>query len=182
MRTSTCLGERATSGKTRCYLPEVLTLGVYVASSALLVVAGGQKLLDPAPLVRALKSMRLRIPPTVVRAGALAEVALGVAALTTGSRVVAAGIALSYAAFTGVVVLALARGGVLASCGCFGKRDVPPTRTHALVTAGFAAVALDGALRGTSAAGTDLALLLAAAAVAATAYAALAVLPLVQPR
>ena len=39
-----------------------------------------------------------------------------------------------YAGFTAFVVIALRRGGVLSSCGCFGRADTPPTRAHALVT------------------------------------------------
>lgn len=156
--------------------------GIYVASAVLLFVAGAQKVVDPRPLVRALASVRLPVPAVVVRIGAAAEVLLGLAAVVTGSRVAALAVAVSYLVFTTLVLLAIARGGVLASCGCFGKRDVPPTRTHAAVTAGFAAVALVMSTRSAAGVVTDLPLLLAAAAVAAAAYAVLAVLPLVQAR
>ena len=44
-------------------------------------------------------------------------------------------VAASYAAFTAFVLLARSRGGVLASCGCFGRADTPPTTTHVVVTA-----------------------------------------------
>ena len=50
-----------------------------------------------------------------------------------------------YAGFTAFVVIALRRGGVLSSCGCFGKADTPPTRAHALVTG---AASVIGAARG----------------------------------
>lgn len=163
-------------GQLRMYGPAVLGSGIYAASAGLLVLAGAQKLLDPQPLVRALRSMRLTVPAIGVRAAAAGELVLGLLALLTGSRLIGLLVAASYAGFTAVVLLALRRGGVLASCGCFGKRDVPPTRTHAVVTAGFALVAatVPGAV------GTNVALALSALAVAATAYAALAVLPLVQ--
>lgn len=161
-----------------CYVPPVLGTGVYAASAGLLAVAGAQKAVDPQPLVRALRSMRLPASKPVVRAGAVAELALGGTALLTGSRPVALLVGLSYAAFTAVVLLALRRGGVLASCGCFGKRDVPPTPAHAAVTAGFALVALTAP--GTV--GLDVPLVLAAAATAAAAWAVMAVLPLVQVR
>ena len=49
---------------------------------------------------------------------------------------------MAYAGFTAFVVLALTRGGVLSSCGCFGKADTPPTRAHAVVTGAAALVAL----------------------------------------
>ena len=109
-------------------------------------------------------------------------------ALTTGSRAAAAGVALSYAAFTGFVLLARHRGGVLASCGCFGKTDTPPTSTHVVVTAALAGVAgvvavrplgpVPDLLAGSPLGG--LALVVATVAVAATAYLVLAVLPLVR--
>ena len=162
--------------------------GPYLASAALLVVAGGSKLLDPASLVRALRSARLPASAVLVRLLAAGEVLLGLAAIGLGSSAAAALVALSYAAFTGFVLLALRRGGVLASCGCFGKADTPPTGGHIAVTAGFAAVAtavavsplapLPSLLAAQAAAG--LPLLLAAAAVAVTAYLALALLPLLR--
>ncbi|MCW2584631.1 MAG: hypothetical protein JWN55_147 [Frankiales bacterium] len=157
----------------------VLLEGPFYAASALLVVAGAQKVVDPAPLVRAAKSVRLRVPRHAVRLLALAEAGLGVAALALGTRATAIAVALSYAAFTAFVLLARARGGVLASCGCFGKSDLPPTRTHALLTGGFSLAALTGAPGALS---LELALLVSTTAVAACAYLVLAVLPLVQVR
>jgi len=160
--------------------------GPFLAAAALLVVAGAAKVLDPAPLVRALRSVGLRLSAGAVRAGAVVEAGVGVAAVLTGARPAALLVALSYAAFTGFVLLALARGGVLASCGCFGKQDVPPTRTHAAVTGALAVVAaavavrplgdLPGVLAATPGAGVPL--LLATAALAAVLYLALALLPL----
>lgn len=162
--------------------------GPFLAAAVLLVAAGGAKLADPLPLVRALRSARLPAPASAVRAVAGAEVGLGLTALLTGARAAAVGVALSYAAFTGFVLLARRRGGVLASCGCFGKADTPPTTTHVVVTAALAAVAGAVAVRPLGPvpdllAGSPLgglALLLATAAVAATGYLVLAVLPLVR--
>ena len=162
--------------------------GLFLAAAVLLVAAGGSKLVDPLPLVRALRSARLPAPAGAVRALAGAEVVLGLVALTTGSRAAAAGVALSYVAFTGFVLLARHRGGVLASCGCFGKTDTPPTAMHVVVTAALAGVAgvvavrplgpVPDLLAGTPLGG--LALVVATVAVAATAYLVLAVLPLVR--
>ena len=162
--------------------------GPFLAAAVLLVAAGGAKLADPLPLVRALRSARLPAPASAVRAVAGAEVGLGLTALLTGARAAAVGVALSYAAFTGFVLLARRRGGVLASCGCFGKTDTPPTTTHVVVTAALAAAAgaiavrplgpVPDLLAGSPLGG--LALLLATAAVAATGYLVLAVLPLVR--
>lgn len=164
--------------------------GPFLAAAALLVVAGAGKLVDPAPLVRALRSLGLPGGPRLVRAGAAAEVAVGLAAVATGSRLAAAAVAASYAVFTLVVLRGLARGGVLSSCGCFGRADTPPTRTHAAVTAGAAAVAAVVAARPVGPLpdlladqpGAGVPLLLATAAVAATTYLVLAVLPLLSAR
>lgn len=148
-----------------------MATGVFLAAALLLVLAGVQKVIDPLPLVRALRSTGLSVAAPVVRAFALAEVAIGVAAVVTGNGVA---VAASYVVFTGFVVMAKLKGGVLASCGCFGKADTPPTWLHVAITAGLAGASVPG-----RAAALDVALLAAAAAVAATAYVAIAVLPLV---
>ena len=154
-------------------------VGPYLAAALLLVLAGAQKVRDPKPLVRAARSVGLAVPAPAVRLAAAAEAALGIAALTTTSALVAAGVALSYAGFTAFVLLALARGGVLASCGCFGKADTPPTRTHAAVTGGLA---LSAALAAGAQQALSVALVSSTAALAVTAYLVLAVLPLVRTR
>ena len=160
----------------------MVTEGLYAASAALLLLAGAQKVADPQPLVRALTSMRIALGSSWIRVGALGECLLGGAALGSGSRVVAGLVATSYAIFTVVVVLALRRGGVLASCGCFGKRDIPATGTHAALTAAFALVALGASAQAPQVIWSDAALVAASLAVAVGAYAVLAVLPLVGTR
>ena len=160
--------------------------GPFLASAALLVVAGAGKLRDPLPLARALRLAGLPVSVTGVRVGAVAELVLGLVALVTGSAVAAAGVAASYALFTGFVLLGLRRGTALASCGCFGSAETPPTWTHVALTGAMAVVAAAVAVRplGTlpdllsGAPGLGLPLLLATAAVAVTAYVVLAVLPL----
>jgi len=117
----------------------------YLAAAALLVVAGAPKVVDPMPLVRALRSTGLRAPLPVaralVRALAVGEVVVGIAAVLVPGRVTAALVCAAYLGFTGFVGLALSRGGVLESCGCFGKADTPPTRAHLAVTALLAVAA-----------------------------------------
>ena len=156
--------------------------GPFLASALLLVVAGAGKLRDPMPLVRALRSARLPSAVALVRAAAAAEVVVGAAAVLVGGRTTAVPVALSYALFAAFVLLARARGGVLASCGCFGRADTPPTASHVVVTAAFAAVAT-GAAVWPLAPLPDLPvtvvplLLVAAATVAVPAYLLLALLP-----
>jgi hypothetical protein len=110
----------------------------FLAAAVLLVLAGLPKLRDPLPLVRALRSVPVtaalaRRP--LVRLLAGAEVLLGVAALARPGTVTGLLVATSYLAFSAFVALALRRGGVLASCGCFGRPDTPPTSAHLLATA-----------------------------------------------
>jgi hypothetical protein len=164
--------------------------GPYLASAALLVVAGAGKLRDPQPLVRALRSVGLAAPPSAVRALAAGELALGAAAVAAGTRLAAVGVAASYALFTAFVLRALARGGVLASCGCFGRADTPPTRTHVALTAALAGIAAAVAVRPLGPLpellarqpGAGVPLLAAATAVAATGYLVLALLPTLRAR
>jgi len=160
--------------------------GPFLASAALLVVAGAGKLRAPLPLARALRLAGLPVGVPAVRVGAAVEVLIGAAAICTGSVLAAAGVAGSYALFTGFVLLGLRRGGVLSSCGCFGTGDTPPTWAHVGVTGAAALVAgvvamrplgpLPDLLAGSP--GLGLPLVVTTAAVAVAAYVVLAVLPL----
>jgi len=119
-----------------------LAAGPFLAGAGLLVVAGVPKVVDPRPLVRALRVAGMPVPRLVVRLFALAEVAIGAGALVAPGRVASGLVAAAYLVFTAFVARILARGGVLASCGCFGKADTPATRTHLLLTAAAVLVAL----------------------------------------
>ena len=119
--------------------------GPLAVAAVLLVLAGAPKVGAPADLRRALTAVGLRVPGAAVRVGGAAEVALGLAALVVTSRVLALAVALSYAAFTAFVLLALSRGWPLSSCGCFGREDTPPSGAHAVVTGALAVLGLLGA-------------------------------------
>ncbi len=116
--------------------------GPYLVAAAILVVAGVPKIFRPDSAVRALASLRLPAHPGLVRVFGAAEAVVGAAAAGAGGRLSAVLVAASYAAFSVFVSVALARGGVLASCGCFGTADTPPTRLHLAVTSVLAGVAL----------------------------------------
>jgi hypothetical protein len=118
-----------------------LAAGPYLAAAGLLVVAGVPKLSDPLPLVRALRQSGLPGSRLLVRAFALVEVAVGACAVVAPSRLSATLVAAAYLIFTAFVVRVLRRGGILGSCGCFGKPDTPATRTHAALTAAAALAA-----------------------------------------
>jgi hypothetical protein len=161
-----------------------LLAGPFLAAGGLLVVAGLPKLRDPLPLVRALRTTGLPASGPLVRALALAEVVLGVAAVVAPGRVTAALVAVAYAGFTAFVVLAVRRGGVLASCGCFGRPDTPPTRAHLVLTGGATATSAALAISppgpgvwSAAAPASSAALFGFAALLAALAYLVLAVLP-----
>jgi len=116
--------------------------GPFLAAAGLLVVAGVPKVADPLPLVRALRAAGMPVPRLLVRTMALAEVAIGGWALVAPGRAASGLVAAAYLVFTAFVARVLARGGVLASCGCFGKADTPATRTHLALTAAAMLVAL----------------------------------------
>lgn len=112
-----------------------------LATAALLALAGAQKLLDPTMTVGALRALRLPSSPALVRAGSAAELVLGVTALTIGGWALWGLVALSYVAFAAFVTAALRAGTMIGSCGCFGREDTPPHRSHValnLVLAGLA--------------------------------------------
>ena len=128
-------------------------IGLYLIAAGLLVVAGTAKAARPDDTARALVALfpsplSLRLLRYVVRVGALAEAALGAVALAFPRPATAALVAGSYCCFFGVVAYARRSGGPLASCGCFGRPDTPPTALHLvidLVLAAAAAAAAAGA-------------------------------------
>lgn len=147
-----------------------------LAAALLLVVAGVAKLVRPHDTARALAALaasrgrgqRAASPATssgrlgslgslgslaslgaavaLVRVGALLEAALGALAIAVPGAVTDSMTAVSYGLFTAFVLVARRRGGALATCGCFGKPDTPPTLAHVVLTAGFTLAAIAGAL------------------------------------
>ena len=156
----------------------------YLAGALLLVAAGLAKAVEPLSLVRALRAAGLPVRAPLlarwVRVFAALEAALGGLALVRPGTLPAIGVALSYAGFTAFVLRALRSGSPLASCGCFGKTDTPPTPGHAAVTAVIAVAAVLIALGG--AAPRDLPLAVVSAVLAYLTYLALAMLPLASRR
>jgi hypothetical protein len=160
--------------------------GPFLAAAGLLVVAGLPKLADPLPLVRALRAAGMPGSRLLVRALAVAEVAVGTWAVVAPGRLVAWLVAAAYAGFTAFVVRVLRRGGVLASCGCFGKADTPATATHAVLTGAATLVAVVVALDPPShpwqtVDGATIATAGLAAVIAFLAWQVMAVLPTVTP-
>jgi Methylamine utilisation protein MauE len=126
-------------------------IGPYLIACTLLIVAGVMKAVRPDDTARALVPLvparlgalatvpRLR---SVIRGVALIEAGLGMVAFVLPRAVPAALVAASYVVFAGVVAYARARGGALASCGCFGTPDTPATLLHVAVDLVFAVAAV----------------------------------------
>jgi hypothetical protein len=110
--------------------------GPFLVVALLLALAGALKAYDPTTTTGGLRRAGLAVPPVAVRIGGATEVAVGVAAIFTGSPVAAALVAISYVLFTVFVLFALARHIPIGSCGCFGKVDTPPSLVHVALNIG----------------------------------------------
>jgi hypothetical protein len=121
-------------------------IGLYLVACYLLVVAGAGKAIRPDDTARALSALpRNPLPMTrmrgLVRAGSVAELSLGLAALIVPGPPTAWLVAGSYAAFAVVVAYTRSAGGALARCGCFGTPDTPATALHLAVDVTLCAAA-----------------------------------------
>lgn len=161
----------------------VLTGPVLVAAVLLAAAAPG-KWRRPADTVTALRAVGLPGTWTLVRLLAVAEVLLAALVVLAPSAPVLALLALAYAGFGGFVLLALRAGTPLASCGCFGRPDTPPTRVHLAVVLTAAGAAAGAAATGSAsltellaAPRVGLPLLAAVAVGSLLAWAALSLLP-----
>ncbi len=116
--------------------------GPAAIAAGVLVVAGVAKTLRPGDTARALEAARLPGGSGLVRVGALVEAGLGGWALVSAAPAPMLAVAGSYAGFAIFLVVAMARGLPVSSCGCFGEPDVPPTWLHVGVdvAAGIAAM------------------------------------------
>lgn len=115
--------------------------GPAAASAILLAIGGTAKFVRPASTSHALRGLRLPAAPSGVRLLAVAEMGVAIGALAGGGRNAWLLVAGAYLGFACFVVLAMARGGAVSSCGCFGAPDTPPTSVHVLVTISASAVA-----------------------------------------
>lgn len=105
-----------------------------VMAALLLIMSGGAKLVDTAPTSGALRAARLPWRAPVVMSLGVTEILAGSAALVVGGPAAVA-VGVLYAGFALFVVYALRAGVPIQSCGCFGKRDTPPTPVHVIVNA-----------------------------------------------
>jgi hypothetical protein len=118
--------------------------GPFAIATVVLALGGALKAMAPEDTAYALRALRLPSAPLLVRAGGVFELVVAVGALVTGATVLAVVVALSYAVFAVVVLLALGAGTPISSCGCLGRIETPPSWVHVgidLVAAGVAAAA-----------------------------------------
>jgi hypothetical protein len=130
--------------------------GPVLLAAALLVAAGAPKVARPATATGALRSVGIRVPSLAVRGLGAGEAAVGALAIVAGGRLATALVAASYAGFTAFVAVALRTGGAVASCGCVGRADTPPTRAHLIVTGALALLTAAAAATGQAAGLVDL--------------------------
>lgn len=108
----------------------------------LLVVSGGNKLVDPEPTRGALRSAGLMSSKLVVVALGLWEIVAGATALAFGGATGGLLLFVTYAGFAGFVAWSLKKGLPIQSCGCFGRDDTPPTWGHVAVNSSAALAGL----------------------------------------
>jgi hypothetical protein len=116
--------------------------GPVVISAVVLALAGARKLMDPASTQGALREMGLPWRGPIVAALAVGEILVGVAVLAVGGTLTLLALAAWYLGFAAFVAVALRRDVPLASCGCIGKEDTPPTWVHLAIDLFFGVVAL----------------------------------------
>jgi hypothetical protein len=117
----------------------MLLESMLVISALLLILSGGAKLADGGPTMGALRSARLPAGRPLVTGLGLIEIVAGASALITPHPAAGLAVASLYVGFAGFVAWALRRNLPIQSCGCFGKRDTPPTHGHVVVNVALAA-------------------------------------------
>jgi hypothetical protein len=113
--------------------------GSLLAAAALLVLAGGVKVIDPSSTRVALRTAGLPASSGAARALGLVEVTIGGAALAVGGLAATAAVALTYVGFAGFArhLHRASRG--RADCGCFGGSSAPVSPLHVWVNVAVAA-------------------------------------------
>lgn len=121
----------------------------FIVICALLVVAGGYKILVPRGARESLALVGLPAPSTAIRALGGGEIALGTVAAVWPSVVARTLVAVAYGAFCGFVLLLLARNpGHAVDCGCFGAGEQRAGHLHVALNGIACAVAAAGAAFG----------------------------------
>lgn len=123
-------------------------IGPFQVAVVLLVVGGALKAVRPDDTVGALRAFGIPVPGWGVRAAGAAEAGIATWALLTGARLAAVLVAISYAGFAVFVWSAARRSLPIASCGCFGTVDTPPSMVHLGLNLVCSVIALGVAIAG----------------------------------
>src|SRR4051794_21884422 len=118
-----------------------MSAGLLFAAAVLLVATALPKLWHPQGATAMLSTLRIPVVPAVVRLWAVGELVVGVMVLVVGGRTPTVLLAASYLLFAALVAGALRNGGV-ASCGCLGAVETPPSVAHLVVDVAAALAAL----------------------------------------
>lgn len=119
-----------------------IAAGPFAIAAILLFLGGLLKATRPSDTAHALRIAGLGFAGSgLVRVVGAVEAGIGIWALVRGDRWSAITVAASYTAFGIFVAWALVRRLPIASCGCFGKADTPPSLLHLGVNAGAAIAA-----------------------------------------
>lgn len=130
--------------------------GPLAVAAILAVAAGAAKLAQPRAAVLALRGTGLGfVSPPLVRIGAVLEAALGAVALS-GAAPAMVGLGATYLAFAAWVAVVRSRPDI-ASCGCFGESDAPPSWRHVVLDVGLATGCIGTAVAGAPGLGAVLA-------------------------
>jgi hypothetical protein len=119
-----------------------------LAGAWLVVVAGLNKLWRPDPTTRAVTivlapiARQASVGRVVARVFGIVEIVVGIGVLASSATAWTWALGALYALFACFVVLALATGAPLQSCGCFGARDRAPSAVHVALDAGVAALGI----------------------------------------
>lgn len=119
-----------------------VAIGPFAIAAALLIVGGVAKAVRPGDTARALSLAGVPVPAQLVQVSGALEAGLGAWALFSADRLPAALVAASYFGFSVFVAVAMARRLPIASCGCFGRVDTPPSTVHLAIDAAAVAVAI----------------------------------------
>jgi hypothetical protein len=102
--------------------------GLLAVGALLLAGAGAAKVAKPRNT-----ALAMGLAPSVIRAGAAAELMVGLGALVSAAPVTAILVGASYVGFAIYVGGSLLRHAPLSTCACFGEDDTPATALHVIV-------------------------------------------------
>ncbi len=104
--------------------------GPFFAISLIIVLSGALKIVAPSVAEGALSNLGLPVTPGLVRLIGVAEMGLGVAAIIEAGWELAIAVAFAYFCFAAVAETLRRKNDQVASCGCFGSADTPPSLIH----------------------------------------------------